>query len=201
MYADKQRHAILIAFTKIYTRILDQYKRENRQLSIFNIAPVSIYELMDNCPLKMDQKVFENHLAYFQVTGYTENIIDSKTGIIHSQLTPKGIEAYTGQIFLEKYKKDKRDKRMYHSQMDTNFYMKWATVIIAISTCAGVVFSFKSCSKEESPAVININSQSSAVSLSTKIDTSQSIHKDNHGVSKIHGCPNGSNIDSGASLK
>ncbi|HTB51502.1 MAG TPA: hypothetical protein VK718_01915 [Ferruginibacter sp.] len=184
MNADKQRHKILVSFTKIYTRMLDLYKKDNRQLTIYNAAPISIDDLIANCSLEMDRKVFETHLAYFQTTGYTENSIDSKTGIIYSQITPKGVEAYTGQYFLEKYKKDKRDKRLYHSQMTTNKWMKWATIAIAISTFAGVVFQFKSCSSETTPVVININSQSQAVSLPTQLDTNHIIPRCN-GVVKV----------------
>jgi hypothetical protein len=202
MKADKQRDEILKVFMSICVEKLNKDKKENplSTTRIFDIV-INIDELIATHSLKMKEDVLANHLRYFNITGFTIGSIDGTTNRIFRQITEKGYEAYLGEYFLEIYKNGKREKEMHKSQINTNFWMRGATIVIAVATVIGVVFQFKSCSNKESPAAITINNQSQAISLSTKSDTSRIIHSYNHGVLKALGCPYDSSVDSIVSSK
>lgn len=155
MYEDKQRHEILQSFTNIYTKLLEEYDKSKPKFSIDETDPITLKELMDNCSLKMEEDTFKSRLAYFHVTGYVENtvdIIDSDYNIL-SKITPKGIEAFTGQYFLEKYNKDSDASDLQNSVLKTNKILRFTGWSTFVFTLAIVILSICQYFKKDQSAV------------------------------------------------
>ena len=137
MTADKERHDILESFTNIYTQI----KEGKRSLSI------SIDDLIFHCPTKMTRRRFENHMAFFKVEEYIDYEI--KDGVILSTIELKGILAYTGEYFLEKYEKDKQTEELHNSVLNTNSNSKWTAWLTVIFAFLAAFISYKQYNRND----------------------------------------------------